>query len=60
MNSTKIHEPTIAEMINDKIDFQMALDKLLKDFHKKHPQASLSITTRRMIGDYQATLEVTL
>ena len=60
LKSAEIHQPTIAEMMEDKIDLQVKLDALLKDFHKKYPQASLSITLRRVIGDYQATLECNL
>jgi hypothetical protein len=46
--------PTISEMINDRIDLEEALTKLIKPFLDKYPHATHSIEFKASYGAHMA------
>jgi hypothetical protein len=56
----EIHQPTLAELINDKIDVQTAIDKILKSFALKYYNHKITLELRYINGDPQVTVNITV
>ena len=54
MPSTSSSDPTISDLINDRIDLENALTKLIRPFLDKYPRATHSIEFKASLSDHVA------
>jgi hypothetical protein len=57
---SEINQPTLATLINDKVDLQTALDKLVCVFARKYYPHRISLEVRYVNGDAQVTVSVVI
>jgi hypothetical protein len=53
---TSFPDPTITELINDRIDFEKALTRVILPFLEKYPRATHEIEFRARYGDHLAPI----
>jgi hypothetical protein len=56
----EIHQPTIAKLINDKVDLEKQIDDLLKPFTRKYYNHKISLELCRINGEPQVTVNITV
>jgi hypothetical protein len=57
---SEIDQPTLAALINDKVDLQTAVDKLVCVFARKYYPIRVSLEVRYVNGDAQVTVSVVI